>query len=416
MNSDRTIKQILTVTQEGIVDTPSLVFTEMDLAKNFQAFKSGMQALENRSKIFFPIKACYEPEVIRTLDAMGIDGFEVMSAHELRHIRQALGRYPSLIMTGNGRTEDDLKIASTSGAIIVIDSISDATLISNFAQKIDHPFKILLRLIFPDESLSSDEMGYKNPSCKVGVVPFSAEFFRILEILLANPLLQVVGLHCHQQIQQTDSVVYLENLSKIKETIPFIESSFGRELELIDIGGGFEHLSSEKIEHLMKMISFEFQNLFPEKKLIIEPGRAMVGSAGYVVTRVIDVKTKQGVTNIFVDAGTNLLVPTSSKRYKLHYPEPSSEGLRVNIVDGVLSPSNIIVEQQNLSELPKLGSLMLLGNCGAYTTVLEHQWLRPLHPVFFFEKSGKIKNIFTRRQAFEMWRLRYGTDISPSEG
>ena len=124
--------------------------------------------------------------------------------------------------------------------------------------------------------------------------------------------------------------------------------------------------------NLFKQIILTFNKLFPNSRLIIEPGRFLSAYSGYVIGKVLDIKNKSGKVWIVTDIGTNALIPNGNARYCLYYPQEEVSGIKVGITDGITSPVNNIIYETYLKEIPKIDSYIVIGNVGAYPFKIAH--------------------------------------------
>ena len=154
----------------------------------------------------------------------------------------------------------------------------------------------------------------------------------------------------------------------------------------------------------------DIQNCFLRElenfKLVVEPGRFLVNSAGYVLTKVKEYKFKGSKHHVIVDAGTNVLIPIPSAHYSFSEVKSKndSENKTVIISDGITSPDNVIIHDVKMAELPAIGKRILLENCGAYTDVLSEFWVFDPYEASYMDSHGALRPYRTKKN-IEIARL-----------
>jgi diaminopimelate decarboxylase len=387
--------------------SPCLVYAEELIKENVQAYRQVDDCSSTEVKVFYPVKACYDSSVISKVVKSGVDGVEVMSRFELAHVLQIVSADTPIIYTGNHPCERILSLLNFDKDILVVNNLQDAINISNWSTKTGINVRCLVRLFFPN--LNQKGM-YTNIDSKIGIIPWSSEFFRIVEQLRNNNHFHLVGIHCHQNIHATSAFPYLHAIEKSKNLISFLEKYLGKKIDIINLGGGLDSLPATLIESIVNRIKEQVSKVFPGKKLYLEPGRSIVNSAGIVVASVEGIKLRSGKSYVQINSGSNLLVPTSSARYSVLHPSQSNDGAKTIFSDGVLSPTNIIAENIILPCTPNVGEVVLIGNAGGYTQSIEHQWYRPLHNVYLLSLDGSLECTFSKDRSQKIWEIKYGTN------
>jgi diaminopimelate decarboxylase len=307
------------------------------------------------ARIHFALKSCYRPPVLRCLRRLGA-GAEVMSALEY-DLALAAGWDPAdIVVNGLGRSVEFLSRAS--GSLIIIDSLDDLRRVPA------GPVRLGVRLRPPVDG------PYGQPS-KLGLEGEE------LALVLADPRVEL--LHVHVTSQALDPSPYLQALEWLAHTgLPGD----------IDLGGGLELPDAP----WLAAIGARFAELFPKRRLLLEPGRALVNAAGFLVTTVTAVKG----FNVVVDAGTNCLMPHREATYRVLQPGPGE--VRVNLVDGITSLTSVLLRDVGLERLPRVADRLILGNCGAYTSSMSQFWGLDPVPTAFLDRDGELHPDLTIEQ------------------
>ena len=205
--------------------------------------------------------------------------------------------------------------------------------------------------------------------------------------------------HVHLTINEISSEIYLYALEIIKELKNSVEKKYSNiTIKSINIGGGYESYDEKNCSIQKKTfedISNKFSTLFKEEELLIEPGRYLVNHAGYVLGTVTDIKRIGNHYNIFSDITTNVLIPIPTARYTLYEPKENKGGkISISIVDGITSPSNIVISNIRTNHKFKIGDKILLSHCDAYTTVLQEFWVfDPFHVSYILKDNTIIHSL-----------------------
>ncbi len=300
----------------------------------------------------------------------------------------------SIIVNGIGRSSDFLKKAIIKNSIVIIDSEQDFEKILNLRKEINKKIRLGIRLKVDVSNFSSSP--YKSKYNKLGVFKNSELFKKFLK-LVENDNVDFTLIHCHFTINELDPSIYLEVLKQIKEYLfDFKNDHPHLNIEMINIGGGFEvydEKNESKFKHLFSSIWQFFQAHFEQYTLAIEPGRYLVSHAGLVKTKIIDKKTFENKTWIYVDAGANMLIPNPHARYLLAYPSvnlPSAEKYTISIGDGITSPAHVYADEVEVNTMPQVDDTLIFSNCGAYTDVYSSFWVENIYQLFFLRKNGEL--------------------------
>ena len=341
--------------------TPFLV---INLEKVKTQYKKIKNTIFRNSRIFYSVKANPSDEVLKVLKDLG-SGFDIASIYELEKILK-LGVKPSKISYGNTiKKEIDIKKAFSKGIrFFACDSIEELNKISNVAPS----SKIFFRLY---------------TKCKGSNWPLSKKFGtspkKIHQLILECKQKKLIpyGLSFHVGSQQN-------NINQWKKSILSCHRLFNAlrkkniNLQAINLGGGFpsEYLEVNKpIEKYFKNIKSclhkNFGNNLP--KIFIEPGRAIVGNAGIIISEII-LKTQKSRRKfwLYLDIGLfNGLIETLNESIK--YPiwtSKASKSYQKYTLGGPTCDSMDILYEKHLYKLPKnlkIGDFVYILSSGAYT-------------------------------------------------
>ncbi|OGJ21478.1 hypothetical protein A3K73_00740 [Candidatus Pacearchaeota archaeon RBG_13_36_9] len=323
--------------------TPYFLFYPEVLRKNYQELNALCKKHLKDFKIAYSVKTNSMKEVIDVLSSEGC-GFEVASINE---IQLAKGKSNFIVFNGPCKTEQELKIAVENNFLINIDSISEINKLAKIAKG------------------KSIEEGLR-----IGEDKFGIEKTKIKEAIecAESKNIKIVSLHFHPGTQATLEK-YEQAIKELSETI----SNLSLNPKFIDLGGGFPDKLQLKnlnanLEDYLKIIA----RYFPEKTIILEPGRFLVSDTLELITKVHAIKEKKSISYAILDAGINLLPKSSLSqiRFSKINSNNSKSSKRYVLAGPLLFASDEIgIYNGELEE----GDLIKIENTGAYCYSLSFE-------------------------------------------
>ncbi len=361
--------------------TPLYVTDENKLRANIRAYKKTFGNTSIGTDIFFAVKANGNLALLKVLAQEGA-GADVFSAGELQLTKLAGIPREKILFNGNSKSEDDLRAAVESGVKISVDSRDELRALAAVTDERGKEAAIAIR-VNPD--VSPDV----NPKIATGLkeskfgVPYP-EIISICEEVKQYRNIALTGLHCHIGSQILKLDVFGEAAEKMMNLVMQLHDR-GIELEFVDLGGGLGIGYSDEDKKiaptpddlaavLLPVLEDRMSSL--NLKLILEPGRSIVGSTTILLSRVNTVK--QAHKNfVAVDAGFNLLIrPVMYDAYHEvvvanRQNEPAST--LYTVVGPVCESGDIIAKDRMLPEV-KRGDLIAIHDAGAYGFSMSSQY------------------------------------------
>ena len=287
--------------------TPAYVVDEEDFRRRARRYRSVLTDAE----IVYAGKSLLTTAVARWVREEGL-GLDVCSGGELA-TALAGGVDPArIIMHGNAKTPTELRDAAAVGVgRIVVDS---GTEIAILACEVSRPQRVLLR-VTPD----IDIHGHRSLTTgvtdqKFGFASSDGHAAMAVRRILHQPLLDLVGLHCHIGSQVVDASLYGEAIRRMIAAMADVRTTHGVTLGELNIGGGHgvPYTAGDPELNLAELADFIDDALdaacaaerFPRPRIVVEPGRAISARAGVTLYRVVSVKTQPGGrTFVAVDGG-----------------------------------------------------------------------------------------------------------------
>ncbi len=282
--------------------TPCYVYSRAALADAYQSFDS---AFAGRAHLVcFAVKANPNLAILNLFARLGA-GFDIVSGGELQRVLAAGGDAGKVVFSGVGKTADEMRQALTAGILCFnVESESELLRLNQVAGEMGKIAPLSLR-VNPDVDPKTHpyiSTGLKGN--KFGVAYDEAA--RIYRMAAAMPHISVQGLDCHIGSQITELSPFADALDKVLELVDRLARD-GIVLHHLDLGGGVgiryqdetPPPAAEYVQTLLAKLAGR------PHKIIIEPGRALVGNAGLLLTKVEYLKHGETKNFAIVDAAMN---------------------------------------------------------------------------------------------------------------
>jgi ornithine decarboxylase len=312
------------------------------------------------SSVYYAVKANPDIEIIKFADKLGM-GFEIASEGELKML-SSIDVDPKRIISSNPvKSFKFLKMASSYGVdYFAFDSFDEVDKMARFVPKCN----VYVRLSVPNE-------GSEWPLSK----KFGVELHNAVDLLVyaREKGLNPSGITFHVGSQCTNIYNWNTALDKAKALWDMADKR-GIRLQLLNIGGGYPIKYTKNVvdvDAIEKNVDKLIYEKFPDSvKVLIEPGRAVVGDAGIFVSSVIG-KAKRGDENwLYIDVGVFNGLMESVGGIKYTYLVETSRQTRAKkkwTVAGPSCDSFDVIDKDVLLPEPQIGGLILILSSGAYT-------------------------------------------------
>ncbi len=360
--------------------TPLYIIDENKIRANFRRYKDAFASVDN--DIYFAVKANGNLAVLRILAQEGA-GADVFSGGELELVKSAGMPLDRVLFNGNAKSEDELRAAVESQVTVSVDSQEELQTLSAVAGELGEEAAISMR-VNPDVSPNV------NPKIATGLrtakfgIPYE-EILPTYEEATKLPNILIKGIHCHIGSQILELSVFKEATEKMMKLVEGLYER-GIELEFVDLGGGLGiayEKAKEKAptpEDLAAMILPTFTEqtraLGITPRLILEPGRSLVGPASILVTRVNTVKDAYKHF-VAIDAGFNLFVrPAMYDAYHevVVANKVNEHAAVLSTVVGPICESGDIVAKDRMLPDVKRGDFVAILDTGAYGFSMSSQY------------------------------------------
>jgi diaminopimelate decarboxylase len=393
-------------------DTPLYVFDEAGIRDQCAEFKREFGRRYSETTVIYACKAFINKALARLLNEEGL-GLDVVSAGEMSIGLSAGFPMARLYLHGNNKSAEELKLALEWGVgRIVVDNFHELELLGRLAEERGDRPDILLRLSPGVDPHTHSYIITGNLDSKFGVSMAQAE--EALATALSMPQLRLRGLHFHIGSQIAEFEPYQQAIDIILGFAAVMKSKHGFEMEELSIGGGFAvqyELSSptppiaDYAEALTSNISIGSRMLgLAQPRLIVEPGRAIVGRSGVALYTVGAVKDIPGIRRyVAVDGGMadNIRPALYGARHEVVAANKMKEKEtdKVTIAGKFCESGDIIVKDVMLPPLAA-GDILAVAGCGAYCLPLASNYNASLKPAIVMVKEGKAR-LIRRRETFD---------------
>lgn len=287
--------------------TPLYVYDEQRIRARCREYIGEFSARYPSVEIAYAGKAALTTGLCRLMDQEGM-GLDVASAGELYTALQARFPVERIKLHGNYKSNLEYRMAIENGVgRVVVDSLLELEQLDAWARKLGRVVDILIRLRPGIDTHTHELIQTGQVDSKFGVGIYGSEARRAVEIALGLEGLRLRGLHCHIGSQLLEIEAFERAVDQMVNFMTRMRDEFGFEAEDLDLGGGlgirYTHLDDPpSVAELAEAICPRLRERLaearlPEPRLILEPGRSIVGEAGVtiytigVVKRIPDLRT-----------------------------------------------------------------------------------------------------------------------------
>ncbi|QQP91618.1 diaminopimelate decarboxylase [Skermanella sp. TT6] len=383
------------------VGTPFYCYSTAALEANYRAFATAFEGTD--TGICYALKANSNLAVIRTLSRLGA-GADVVSEGEMR--RALAGGVPAdrIVFSGVGKTRGEMRAALEAGIFqLNVESIPELEALSEVAASMGRTASIAIRVNPDVDARTHAKIATGKKENKFGIdIDHAREIYARAAAL---PGIAPVAVAVHIGSQLTSLEPFRAAFERVVELVHALRAD-GHDIKRLDLGGGLGILYRDEevpaVGAYAGMVKSITGNLGCH--VTLEPGRALVGNAGILVTRVIFRKTGLHREFLIVDAAMNDLIrPSLYDAWHTILPvvEPSSDapGSPIDVVGPVCESGDTFAVQRVLPHLDQ-EDLVAFLSAGAYGAVMSSSYnTRPLIPEVLV--SGADHAVVRRRPTVE---------------
>jgi diaminopimelate decarboxylase len=357
--------------------------------------------------LHYALKANSTFGIARLLRALG-SAADANSVWEIEVARRAGFAPADIVFTGVGKSGDELACAVPLGLkAINVESAGELARIEAIAQALGTRARVAVRINPDIDARSHPHISTGLKINKFGVPLDAAR--ELLASVAGRPFLTLVAVHVHVGSQITT----LEPLRAAAAFVAAMSEELrraGQPLEYVDVGGGLGiSYDGRPVVSPGDYVSALVEAVRPTGlPIVVEPGRSIVGPAGTLVARVIDLKPRNALSEfVVIDAGmTELMRPALYNAYHQIDPvRPSSGAPRAYEVVGPVCESSDVVGRDRMLPTLQVGDLVAIRDAGAYGSAMASNYNRRPLPVEVLVDDGSWHRLRRRQTVDDMLAL-----------
>ena len=384
------------------VGTPCYIYSRATIERHWRAFDQAFG--QHPHLVCYAVKANSNLAVLNVLARLG-SGFDIVSGGELERVLAAGGDPGKIVFSGVGKRRDELERALEMDIrCFNVESEAELALLERVAAERGQRAPVSLR-INPD--VDADTHPYISTGLKQN--KFGIEVERALAVYAraaASPHLEVVGVDCHIGSQLTRVAPFVDALERVLALVGRLEAQ-GIAIRHLDLGGGLgiryrdeePPLPAEHAAALLERLRDR------PHEILIEPGRAIVGNAGILVTRVELLKQGEDKSFAVVDAAMNdLLRPALYSAWQAIIPvEPRAVGEphRYDVVGPICETGDFLGKDRELNIEP--GDLLAVRSAGAYGFAMSSNYNSRPRAAEVMVDGGRFQVVRRRETVAELY-------------
>ena len=345
--------------------TPLFVYSRATLERHWHAFDSALA--DHDHLVCYAVKANSSLAVLNLLARLG-SGFDIVSGGELQRVLQAGGVAERIVFSGVGKQADEIEAALSADILCFnVESEQELDRIDTIAGAMGKTARVSFR-VNPDVDAKTHpyiSTGLKDN--KFGIAFSDAEQVYLKAAALDN--IEVIGMDCHIGSQLTEMSPYIDAFDRLLELIDRLRK-LGFDIHHLDLGGGLGIRYRDEAPPLPA----EWASTLHDRlkgfagTIVVEPGRAIAGNAGILVSRVNYLKHGPDKNFAVIDAAMNDLIRPSlygAWQEIIRVDADSDAEEKIYDVVGAICESSDFLGKERALRL-RQNDLLAIRSCGAY--------------------------------------------------
>ncbi|MFH0827283.1 MAG: diaminopimelate decarboxylase [Candidatus Omnitrophota bacterium] len=345
--------------------TPLYVYSYHTLIDHFFKLKDAFKAID--PLICFSVKSNSNLAILKALVDKGA-GLDVVSGGELTRAHRVGCPSERIVYASVGKTDREIEEAIRRRILFFnVESVAELENINRIARRLNSITQVAIRINPDVEPKTHKYITTGKLTNKFGIDFRSA--YQILMVRRALTHVKISGLHIHIGSQITESAPFVAAITKMVTFIQGLEKK-GIRLEFLNIGGGLGIVYNKEAPQTAVTFARKVAPLLKKTrlKIILEPGRFIVGNAGILVARVLYLKSGPRKKFVIVDAGMNDLIrPSLYDAYHQILPLRKRPGAqeKVDVVGPICESGDFFAKERRLPRV-KNGDYLAVMSAGAY--------------------------------------------------
>ncbi len=380
--------------------TPCYVYSANQIRTQYGKLEEALRGLDHR--LHYSVKANSNLAILRLIRELGA-GVDIVSGGELYRALAAGFSGEDIVFSGVGKTEREMEEALRARVLLFnVESEQELHVLSAVAKRMGAHASVALRVnpeVMVDTPHHYTRTGGKG-------MKFGIPFDEVLAVARAGvdlPNIELIGLDMHVGSQISQLAPYEAGLQRLLHLRGEIESAGNIRLRYLDMGGGLA--VAYELDDAIDVGAFgkAITDLLGSQRLriLLEPGRFLVGNAGVLLTRVLYRKRSGGKNFIITDAGMNdLLRPSHYNAYhRIEAVKQIGVGTVADVVGPVCESGDFLALDRQIDDVVR-DDLLAVHSAGAYGFVMASNYnSRPRPPEVLVD--GSTFQVITQRESYE---------------
>jgi diaminopimelate decarboxylase len=390
--------------------SPCYIYSQAALETHWQAFDHAFGT--HSHLICYAVKANSNLGVLSVLARLG-SGFDIVSVGELHRVLKAGGEARKVVFSGVGKRADEIREALRYGIrCFNVEVLDELDRINEIAQDLGVIAPVSFRVNPDVDAKTHPYIATGLKENKFGIAIDDA--VQAYQYAATLPNVAIKGIDCHIGSQLTDTAPFLDALDKVLELVDIL-SDYGIELSHLDLGGGLgicyqDEQPPAPQAYIQALLDRLGQTTL---EIILEPGRAIVGNAGVLVTRVEYLKPTLHKNFAIVDAAMNDLIrPALYGAWQDIIPvQLNTTGCEDtwDIVGPVCETGDFLGKQRTLTL--NQGDLLAICSSGAYGFTMSSNYNSRPRVAELMVSGEKLMVVREREELAQLWQGEHLADI-----
>jgi diaminopimelate decarboxylase len=382
------------------IGTPCYVYSSLAIREQYNRLRDAMGKMDAR--LHYSVKANSSIAILALLRELGA-GLDIVSGGELFRALEAGYSGRDIVFSGVGKTEREMEEALRAEVLLVnVESEQELHALDTVAKRLGVVAPVALRVnpeVLVDTPHPYTRTGEKG--MKFGI-PFD-EALSVAKVAAMLRNIRLLGLDMHVGSQISQFAPYEVGLQRLLHLRREIERDTKVRLEYLDIGGGLAvTYDAERIVdvgHFGEVISALVGG--SGLRIILEPGRFLVGNAGILLTRVLYRKRSGGKEFIIADAGmTDLLRPSHYNAFhRIEAVNPTGRTTLADVVGPICESGDFLALDRQIDDAQP-GDLLAVQSTGAYGFVMSSNYNSRPRPAEVLVDGDRFA-VITRRESYD---------------
>ena len=386
---------VIQITKE--YGSPAFIYSSKAINDNFQSYQN---EIREGDLICYAVKANSNLHILKLLSDLG-SGFDVVSGNELKRCLLAGADKNKIVFSGVAKTEEEITLAIENDILSInIESYGEFERILEVSKKLNKKVNCALR-VNPDIAIGSHK--YIQTGSKTSKFGLDKESVLKISSQCENDgPIKLTSVASHIGSQISDENLILESVDYLIEIADELAKN-GHNIEYLDIGGGLGIQYRDEEEGSPKILLEKVKELLSERdfKIILEPGRSVIGTAGILVSKVEYIKEAGEKKFAIIDAGMNDLIRPSLYEAWHKVIEVDHQNTDLDLYDlagPVCETGDVLAKDRNLKIMP--GDHVAFMDVGAYGSVMTSNYNSRLRPIELLVTKDKVQ-VIKRKESFE---------------